>query len=380
MIVDNIVPVSHDIYKIFVDSKQGLISAPKEIKRFIRKNKLKVIKEFSLDESVLHSTFGFEFPVTILINPEFDFISDIIRDYYLCQIGTGVYLYNTTSKRKIRLLDIVTGVDLEWNDTLICVVNGKNGIYSLEGEEIIPPLYEEVRWENSYYRVSQNDKTGYYSKSGDMIFPPIYPFAELIRGNSFRVQNVNKKWGVISKDGNIIANVIYDEIVPIGRNLFKIRINQKWGIIRNDGKLILDIQYEDIEDGNEKAVLVKNNNQWGLFIADNCKIIQPHYESIKPVPGYRYAYLQNGKWGAIDADGNELLPAKFDDITFSMGDKFNVIFDSKPGTIILSEMTFVPDSPKTPRFISGDTSRRSSKSALSKNKQNIYTTYDFSDN
>lgn len=96
---------------------------------------------------------------------------------------------------------------------------------------------------------------------------------------NFIVSNENK-YGIISKEGNIIAELKYDGIRVINYSplLYEVKLNSKYGVLDETGKLIVNIEYDKLgfdEKSNlsERTLIIKNlnSNQNGIVVCKTAK-------------------------------------------------------------------------------------------------------------
>lgn len=97
--------------------------------------------------------------------------------------------------------------------------------------------------------------------------------------NNFIVSDENK-YGIISKQGNIIADLKYESIRIINYSplLYEVKLNNKYGVLNETGKLIVNIEYDKLgftENSNltEPTLIVENlnNDQDGIIVCKEGK-------------------------------------------------------------------------------------------------------------
>lgn len=107
----------------------------------------------------------------------------------------------------------------------------------------------------------------------------------------FKVNDFFGKQGIIDLNGNILVDMIYDELgknldekfinYSLEKNYITAKLNSKWGMISlNNGKGLIDFQYQDIITTPYNKLIVKENKAWYLVDDLNKKIIPYGYESI----------------------------------------------------------------------------------------------------
>lgn len=97
--------------------------------------------------------------------------------------------------------------------------------------------------------------------------------------NNFIVSDENK-YGIISKQGNIIADLKYESIRIINYSplLYEVKLNNKYGVLNETGKLIVNIEYDKLgftenSNLNEPTLIVENlnNDQDGIIVCKEGK-------------------------------------------------------------------------------------------------------------
>lgn len=108
---------------------------------------------------------------------------------------------------------------------------------------------------------------------------------------NFIVSNENK-YGIISKEGNIIAELKYENIRIINYSplLYEVKLNNKYGLLDKTGKLVVNIAYDKLGfsettnsaeatlivenlSSNEDAIVVCNAGKYGLVSLTTGKVI-----------------------------------------------------------------------------------------------------------
>lgn len=172
--------------------------------------------------------------------------------------------------------------------------HSKIGFLNNNGEEIIPPRYDDIQ--GHCYNVDDLIKVGVlYSYNfgpnknyvrylygvidynGTIILEPEY--YEILVSNDKKiltVRNKEKQYLVLDRIGNLIVEPgIYSFIDKFDHNLARVNKivgdKKKWGIINSSGKIVLPIEYDEIYnfcDKNRKSTYVYKEGQSHLFYFD----------------------------------------------------------------------------------------------------------------
>ena len=232
---------------------------------------------------------------------------------------------------KIILPCICTKYEIHGSSVIYTNKNGKKGIVSTNGQNIVDDTCDDAKQEisisfqdngnglksASIISIKQNDKVGLVCNN-KLVIPMLYDnvFSDKTSSGFYNLE-FNGKFGLYSVEyAKIILECKYDEILST-KTGFKIKKSQKVGFVDKDGNLILNCEYDDmvvIEDWSSPNVyLICKNNKWGTYIDKNISI-PIEYQDIKPIGKSNFAIKSNEKWGLISNNNQLLIPCEYDDI------------------------------------------------------------------
>ncbi|MDR1342227.1 MAG: caspase family protein [Prevotellaceae bacterium] len=119
-------------------------------------------------------------------------------------------------------------------------LNGKKGACDLQGNEVVPPIYDDVSYGGDYYKVTLTGKVGVLDKQGNGIGAPKYDQVEnwqFLSGNYAEIK-LNGKVGVVDKQGNEIVAPKYDavRVWPFkDSNYAEVNLDGKWVTVDKQG-------------------------------------------------------------------------------------------------------------------------------------------------
>lgn len=170
------------------------------------------------------------------------------------------------SNQKALLYNMVVIRDTNVEDT----ANGKYGVKSANGQEIIGAKYTSIKFIEST--------------------------------KEFIVTTDSGKMGILSSTGATKIVLSYDEIKQIDKNLnlYLVKNNNKYGVVNQNGNVVIYLEYDQI--GIDTTQFASNNikNQYLLF--DNCIPVQ-----------------RDKKWGFFDKTGKQIVPLKYTEIGCVVG-------------------------------------------------------------
>jgi len=162
--------------------------------------------------------------------------------------------------------------------------------------------------------VKNNGKYGLISADGAVVFEPIYDMVQY-KSKYYNI-TLNKKKGVYFEDSHKKTDVIYDEVRSEVSKYVTIINNNKLGLLDYKGAVVVPVEYDKITDINFKnGFLVVKNGKAGIM-RDNGEMAVPLiYDDIIYFPRdlkNLYRVSLNKKWGVIDATGKRIIPTEYD--------------------------------------------------------------------
>ena len=171
-------------------------------------------------------------------------------------------------------------------------------------------LFESVEKSSTIIPFSKDGKWGFKNKQ-EIVIEPKYDFVRAFDEVFARVC-INRKWGIIDKKGNLLTEIIYNQIQPIKNykdNSFRysfVYINEKKGIINSTGKTTVPVIYDEIKDNGE-FLEIKIGNKVGFCDYENV-IIPSIYDKLSNYIFHQYNFAEaerNNKIYYVDKEGYE---------------------------------------------------------------------------
>jgi len=189
------------------------------------------------------------------------------------------------NRKKSILLIMEKGFDNVWfgfpSKLILTEKNGKQGLYSRDGKEVIPPKYDEI--------------------------DPTAPFDNLL------VTELDNKTGFIDEYGNIKYDAVIDNLEPFAfKPLILIYQNNKCGFLDMKGNVIKKPQFEDVWPPDESGyIMVKKEKKWGYMDTLGNEVIKIKYDTIFHFEeDYVFAKL-DGNGIYLDRSGNKIKNPAF---------------------------------------------------------------------
>lgn len=195
------------------------------------------------------------------------------------------------------------------------------GAINKNGKSIVPFRFNEIRgfldgkaWASGEYGEWHliNGRGTYL----DFTIPvDIEELEEFVDGKAIACgynEHHEKRYGIVSQDGNIIVPFDYYYLLLTEANLVIAHLQDKYGVITLDGKTIIPFDYDDIEEPIYQGKAIAEREGKVGVIDISCNVIIPFdFEEIQYFyKGYASA-KKNGKYGIINEKGETVIPFEY---------------------------------------------------------------------
>jgi outer membrane protein assembly factor BamD (BamD/ComL family) len=194
-------------------------------------------------------------------------------------------------------------------------IGGKFGLLSSENKIIIPPTYDYIGTYSSDNLLSVSNgchfeqesidkmcvggKWGVIDENGSLILNPIYSDVLFSNDSNLIILNSGKilgkesfdevkqqgKFGLSDKNGKLLLPIKFDEIV-VATNYVFVKTADKYQIYNKQGVLVSEKKYDDILELSNKFISFRIGEKNGILNPDLKELIQPKFWATKSEYGY----------------------------------------------------------------------------------------------
>ena len=164
---------------------------------------------------------------------------------------------------------------------------------------------------------------------------------------------VDKKWGLINSDGQVVLPPVYDAIGEFKRFGYAVMQRDGYvGLLADGGRELVPPKYDDIKVLDSTLVAVMDQGQWMVVNLFGDIVLEKGYQRVEVWNSFYLAYMQNGKWGLTDKFGNKLAEPVYDDIQSEEGRFFITTRASRLGLLSSIGREILPNEANEIRFFS----------------------------
>lgn len=240
--------------------------------------------------------------------------------------------------------------DIEYNKInklFIVQKDGKQGVISIEGKEILEAKYDYILCTQNKITTKKDEIIQIYDKNGEKKQSNYENTIETANENYIITIDNEEKFGVINKEGQVIIKNKYEYIEYAFENYFIVTENAKVGVIDINNGLGIDFKYDIIQKVKDKnalqaiisskntieiynnklekqtsikeAILYTYDNYIKLISANDMKYLDNNGNIISNKEVLKenkvYAYNKNGKWGFINDSDKIIVEPTYDMVT-----------------------------------------------------------------
>lgn len=195
----------------------------------------------------------------------------------------------------------------------------KRGYINSSGKVIASPANDRVFKLGEKGILIRNDgKYGWVNREGIFIAHTIYmgllPAEE---DNVLLAQNDSKKWGILSMDdGSTLVPFSYDSFYAMGNGLYGYKLKDQWGLISKDGTIITELLFRAVAKEGDGLIPVKTKDGWKYVDREGKDRITFKEEAADVTPFHegRAGVKIKGKWGLIDTTGHFVAEPVYEDL------------------------------------------------------------------
>lgn len=233
-------------------------------------------------------------------------IAQKIKTYIVDEKGIKKYGYVSFPDKQV-IPFIYDNVSLEYDSYAIVEVNGKKGLIDDNGKMIVAPRFDYIlksKTSNILFsnigghyngHAIQGGLWGILAISGRTICEPMY--SEIKMQDNYLIIKQNDKYGLMDIHGKIIIPVKYKDISFPHCNLIRVQAE----VIKYEGPIINQVR--------------TTKYLWGFVDMNGEMKINPRFDCVRDFYADRAAYYKNGYYGFIDKNGFMVIPPIFSNVT-----------------------------------------------------------------
>ena len=172
-----------------------------------------------------------------------------------------------------------------------------------------------------------------------------------IQAQPFFPIKVEKKWGLINSDGDIVLDPDYDAIGEFQQFGYAVMQREgKVGMLNVNGEEVIEPAFEDLKVLDSTLVAVMDQGQWMVINLRGDILLEKGYERVQVWNGFYLAYQKEGKWGLTNKFGHQLATPKYNEIQYEKGNFFITNLQNRLGLLSSTGREILPNKAEEIRF------------------------------
>lgn len=202
--------------------------------------------------------------------------------------------------------------------------NGKWGLITFDGKEIIPADYDKIYALPGIQKsiiIEKDGLVGLVSNSlGEIVIKPNYAEITSLTNtydNGYIVKNKDSYYGIITTDKKTILNFKYDDISHVtGGDMYVVTEEGKTKLIKKDGETVLDSGFDEIISIDGDSIIIKKDGKYGVIKVSGTVVIPLEYDDLKYTFDRNYIAKKNDKYGIIKSGNETIIDFKYLSATY----------------------------------------------------------------
>ncbi|MFL5728254.1 MAG: WG repeat-containing protein, partial [Cytophagaceae bacterium] len=197
---------------------------------------------------------------------------------------------------------------------------GQNGMADSALNVVIEPAYDYIKVERAALVFRKNGLWGAFSKSGKMGTEALWKNYKVVSSTFLMFQDSQANlWALYSSEENrIVTKTEYNDFDFLTEDLVVTTVNKKKGMIRKNGKILIEPLYDDYQV-KKYLIYIKSDNKWGLADLNGKLIHEPAWRLIGEFKDNLavISSAETGLWGLINTKGKILVEPKYSNFEFT---------------------------------------------------------------
>ena len=277
----------------------------------------------------------------VIISPSYDemiVIPDSSKPIFLCtyhvNYETGAYETKVINEKneeiytnydKVEALDNHDENNNLWYEKTVLKAqkDGKYGLISIEGKELLPCEYEQIEvltGVNSVFCTTKNGQKGLVDIAGKTIIENAYTNITGLTDayeNGFIVQTQEGKYGVIGYDKSTKLEPKYEEIQHVyGNGLYVVKENGTWKVMDEDENVKIQGGFDKVAEIGTNAIVIQKNGAYGIVTQEEQELVPAEYTFLQYAFDNNYIAQKNGKYGVIDTANQIKINFQYENIVY----------------------------------------------------------------
>lgn len=241
-------------------------------------------------------------------------LRDKNADFDLGKLGT--YMGNVGSPHS---MEGMTKFDLKLlREGVIDCEGCEWGYIDTLGNTVISPQYEKAQnYKNDIALIKSGGKWGMIDRQGGTLLDPEFSNIKFIQKTDnqlLRIFSDKEQYGVIDSLGRVVADVVYQDMMPCTQDRIGVKHSGKWGFVDTNGRPVTAFKYEKVQPFSEGFAAVRHGRKWGYINLNGDLVIEHNFRKVGNFNGgLAPARKEGSKLGYINKKGDMVIPHTFHD-------------------------------------------------------------------
>jgi hypothetical protein len=192
--------------------------------------------------------------------------------------------------------------------------NGVWGFINIEGQVVVPFLYDEVKsFSEGLAAVKKDGKWVFIDRTGTEVISEASQHYAVFSNGLAPIER-DGKWGFMDKTGAVIVGFKYDGVREYMEGIAAVEINGKWGLVDSFGNEITTLIYDEALYTTNGLTRVERDRKWGFVDKTGREVVPLIYDYVNNYSENLAAVKVTSKWGFIDIFGKVVVPIIYNEV------------------------------------------------------------------
>lgn len=168
----------------------------------------------------------------------------------------------------------------------------------------------------SFFPVKIDKKWGLINAEGQLVLQPVYDAIGEFKSFGYAVMQRSGRIGLLGRNGQEILAPRYQDLKVLTADLIAVLADDQWSIIRLDGQVVLPPGYDRVVALSRDFLSFQENGQWGVVDRTGRRIVDCRFDALSYQPEGYFLSEKDANLGVLDWEGHEILPPQYDEILF----------------------------------------------------------------
>jgi hypothetical protein len=168
----------------------------------------------------------------------------------------------------------------------------------------------------SLFPIKVDKRWGLINADGEIVVQPVYQAIGDFKASGYAVMQRNGGVGVLDPAGNELLPPRFEDVKVLTARLITVMEQGRWRVVNDKGQTVLENGYDQLKVLNEGLLAFQENQKWGLVNDKGHLVADSRFDQVEWTSTCLVLTTLEGRQGLLSASGQVLLSPRYDEIRF----------------------------------------------------------------